>query len=335
MRRRIILALVPVYLCLITGVPLAVALYPVLAARSAWARLSLLVIAPAVYTLLFVLIAGGLSRITARAIVPGRFPRDLNHPVYGPRRLYALCWTAVYYCSPIYHAVLAVPPLRRAVFRLFGYRGSMDFTTYPDSWLRDLPLLDIEAGAYLANRATIGTNICLRNGDIIVAPVRVRRGALVGHLAIVGPGTTVGEEAEVGAGAVVGMRARIGRGAKVGVCSRVGHGVVLGAGCEVGPVTSVGNRAVIADGVVLPPGCVVPAFTKVKSQEDVAALRLVRRKSVAAIAAEQLTRRAVEDALLEAAAAEDAAEDAASPAVAPPPGLRVSPPPAPRNTTSR
>ena len=35
----------------------------------------------------------------------------------------------------------------RDVFRIFGYRGSMDFTIYPDTWIRDLPLLDFGEGA--------------------------------------------------------------------------------------------------------------------------------------------------------------------------------------------
>jgi hypothetical protein len=49
-------------------------------------------------------------------------------------------------------------------FRLFGYRGSMKFTVYPDTWIRDLPLLMFGEGAYVSNRATLRTNIVLSNG---------------------------------------------------------------------------------------------------------------------------------------------------------------------------
>ena len=83
--------------------------------------------------------------------MPGSFPRDLRAPLYRGRRLYGLCWTAVYYFTPVYWLFLTVPLLRRALFRLFGYRGQMDFTVYPDTWIRDLPLLEFGRGAYVGS----------------------------------------------------------------------------------------------------------------------------------------------------------------------------------------
>lgn len=53
---------------------------------------------------------------------------------------------------------------------------------------------------YLSNRATIGTNMCNIDGTILVAPIRIGRGAMVGHLAMIGPGATLGKKAEIGVG---------------------------------------------------------------------------------------------------------------------------------------
>jgi hypothetical protein len=77
------------------------------------------------------------------------------------------------------------------VFRLFGYRGSMNFTIYPDTWIRDLPLLKFEDGVYVSNRATLGTNMVLSNGFLLVGEITLRAKALVGHLAMLAPGVTL------------------------------------------------------------------------------------------------------------------------------------------------
>jgi hypothetical protein len=136
-----------------------------LASGSGWVWPALL-IAPLVYTLCFVLTAGALSLPFQSGIIAGKFPRDLRHPVYRKRRFYGLCWTSVYYFKPLYFLCLTIPWLKWATFRLFGYRGQMDFTIYPDTWIRDLPLLELGRGAYIANRATLGTNIPLSNGKV-------------------------------------------------------------------------------------------------------------------------------------------------------------------------
>ncbi len=95
-------------------------------------------------------------------------------------------------------------------FRLFGYRGQMDFTVYPDTWIRDLPLLKFGKAAYLANRSTIGTNMALSNGKILVDTIEVGENATVGHLTMLAPGVSVGANSEVGAGCEIGIRVRIG-----------------------------------------------------------------------------------------------------------------------------
>jgi carbonic anhydrase/acetyltransferase-like protein (isoleucine patch superfamily) len=276
-RRIVVELLVVIYLAGIVGLPLVLAVYPVFAAPAGWQRIALLGLAPVVYGLTYPLIAGALARLTLGAIVAGRFPRDLGHRVYGPRRLYALCWTAVYYCGPIYHAVLAIPLLKRATLRLFGYRGSLRFTTYPDTWLRDLPLLDVNEGAYLSNKATIGTNMCLRDGTIVVDRVRIGRGVMIGHLAMLAPGSSMDDRAELGVGAALGIGVHVGEDSKIGPTCVVDHGAVVGRGCTIGTGSYVGKKAVIEDGVTIPAGFAVPERAVVRSQADVDDLRVVHR----------------------------------------------------------
>lgn len=60
------------------------------------------------------------ARLGLKAVIPGKFPRSLDHAVYSLRWLYGTMWTAIYYFKP---------------------------------------LLDFKAGPYLANKATISTNM--------------------------------------------------------------------------------------------------------------------------------------------------------------------------------
>lgn len=273
MKRSVVVrTLVPIYLVVITSVPLAIAIGMIaLAPGSLW-RLGAVIAALPVYVLAYVLVAGALSRLTLRAIVPGKFPRDIGHEVYGPRRLYALCWTAIYYCPPLYHVVLALPALKRLTFRLFGYRGDMNFQAYPDTWLRDLPLLSVGKGAYLSNKATVSPNMCLRNGTILILPVSVGERSMVGHLTMLAPGVTVGDDSEIGVGGAIGVNVRIGSRTLVEHSVTLDHGSVIGDGCTVATRAYIGRKAVVHDGVRVPAGLVVPAKAVLTSQQDVEAL---------------------------------------------------------------
>jgi carbonic anhydrase/acetyltransferase-like protein (isoleucine patch superfamily) len=262
--------LVPVFLFLIFGLPLGFSLYPPLAMADPALRFVALCASPLVFTLFFLMISGGLSVPFQKAIIRGKFPRDLKHPVYGPRRLYGLCWTAVFYFSPLYYALLTVPTFRRLLFRVFGYRGNLDFVVYPDTWIRDLPLLEIGKGAYLSNKSTIGTNICLSNGFILVDRVKVDQGVVVGHLAMLAPGAQIEEKAEVGVGVAFGIRSKLGKKSKVGPGCVINHGTSIGDGSEVGTMSYVGVRAVIGDGITLPGGANIPSGAVIRTQEEVA-----------------------------------------------------------------
>lgn len=275
------------YLAAIFGLPaLAVGLAVALAAPQGWWLLApLLVLAPLLGAVLFVLVAGLLSRGHQHAVRPGRFRRDLGDPVYRARRLYGLCWTSVYYATPIYHLALSLPWFKRFTFRLFGYRGQMDFTVYPDTWIRDLPLLEFGKGAYVSNKATLGTNLAQSNGSLLVDHVRVGPGALVGHLAMLSTGTVLGEGAEVGVGSAVGSKVRVGKNAFVGACSAIGHLVELGEGADVGYMSSIGIAARIGPGVRLPQVSIVPNRARVDDQDAADGLLSAAQSPVTRLAA--------------------------------------------------
>ncbi len=196
----------------------------------------------------FLLTAGLLAQLHCRKIVEGRFPLDTGHPSYFHRRLYGLCWTCVYYSGPIYYLVLSIPLLKKLVFRLFGYRGNLNFTVYPDTWLRDLPLLEIGEGAYLSNKATIGTNmIFFRNGQKIIEVGRISlwSRSLVGHLTVIGPGTTVGSNAQIGVVCGIGRRVSIGDNVVIGDDVTLDHGAKIESG------VLIPTRSYIAGGVTV------------------------------------------------------------------------------------
>lgn len=256
-------------LFLVVVLPPFLAAAPFILLEGTYSKLAWLVAAPPVYVIAYVLVCGLFARLGVSGIKPGTFPRDPKHPVYGRRKLFGASWTAIYYNKPLYWLILSTAPLKRLTFSLFGYRGAPDFTVYPDSWIRDLPLLFFGSGSYISNRSTLGTNIVLNDGDILVDGITIGQKALVGHLAMVGAGARVGDESEIGLSVAIGLRARIG--AKVRVLPRcsINHGVMLGDNCQIGTASHVGLRARIAAGISLPSGSNIPPGARIQTQQDV------------------------------------------------------------------
>jgi len=259
------------YMALITGLPILAIAVTIMALPAPW-NIIALVPAPAVGLLLYVAVAGILSIPHQRAIVAGKFRRDVGTSLYFHRRLFGLCWTMVYYCSPAYHAALAFAATRKMLFRLFGYRGETSFTIYPDTWIRDLPLLSFGENAYISNRATLGTNIVLNNGKILVGPVTVAANSVVGHLAAVGPGTEIGSKSEIGVGAILGVGVRVGSSVTIGGAARIDHMAIIGDRTFVGQCAFIGRNSVIGSGLRVPAGTFIPVGTRLQTQQDIDAL---------------------------------------------------------------
>jgi carbonic anhydrase/acetyltransferase-like protein (isoleucine patch superfamily) len=250
------------YIAAIYGLPAAAIVATMSFGSSVVARAIAACAAPMVYAALFVAIAGVLSLPHQKSIVAGKFVRRLSNPAYYDRRIYGLCWTCVYYCKPVYFVALNVPWLKAMTFRIFGYRGDLGFTIYPDTWIRDLPLLHFGENAYIGNRACIGSNQCFGAEHILVDGITVGDGGVVGQLAMIGPGSRVGARAELGAGAAVGMRVQIEARAKVGACAAVSHGATVGERAEICEKAYVGATAAIESGAVVPPAEIVTRGTR-------------------------------------------------------------------------
>lgn len=246
----------------------------------------------ALWALVFLILAGALSLPHQFAVVAGKVRRDVSNRLYFHRRLYGLCWTAVFYNKPAYFLCLNMPFLRWMVFRLFGYRASMNFTVYPDTWIRDLPLLYFEDGVYVSNRATLGTNMVLSNGFLLVDGITLRANALVGHLVMLAPGVTLERGAEVGVGSAIGIRTTLEAGAFVGPCCVIEHGVRICKDASVSAHSYVGSRARVSEGVQLPPAAkILPRTTvsDVREGEPVeAAHRAFVRRPTAAVPKQEL-----------------------------------------------
>jgi acetyltransferase-like isoleucine patch superfamily enzyme len=221
------------------------------------------------FALSFLVISGVLSLPAQKHIVRGRFPRKNFHPVYFWRRVYGCCWTLVFYFKPLYFVFLSIPVLKKCLLRLFGYKGSVKFVLYPDTWVRDLPLLNFGEGSYCSNRSTIGSNMCLQDGSILVDRVSMGAKSVLGHLSMVAPGVRLGDEVELGVGVALGVRCHMKRGARVGSGSSLNHGVVFGERSEIGGHSHVGLRVEVANDIKIPAGANIPAGAVIRTPADV------------------------------------------------------------------
>lgn len=257
-------------LCVLaSGLPVLLTSIPIFIVSSMYFRIIYIIIMPLVLALSFVCVSGFLSIFFRSSITPGKLPRDLHHKLYRSRRFYGLLWSMIYYSGPVYYLILSVPMLKKITFYLFGFRGNQNFTVYPDTWIRDLPILSIDDGGYLSNKATLATNLCLGDNTILVDRISIGKRALVGHLAMVGPGAEMQEGSELGAGAVIGIRTRLCTGSKIGPSCCINHGVTIGSGSEIGAMTYIGIRAVIGEKVRIPGCSNIPPGSSVLNDEDV------------------------------------------------------------------
>lgn len=229
----------------------------------------LILLFPFLSLALYTTICIGFARLGMRAVIPGRFPRQLSHPIYGRRRLYGTMWTAIYYFKPLYWLLLSTRLTKTLLLRGFGYHGAIDMVTYPDTWIRDLPLLELKEGAYLANKATIGTNMCLSDGTILVDRVKVGKNTVVGHLCMLAPGVTLGDHSETGSGSAIGMGAQIGNDVHIGPFAFINHGVVIADGVRIGSSANIGLKVkILAKGIVIPSFANIPDFAVIHSEDD-------------------------------------------------------------------
>lgn len=223
---------------------------------------------PIIFVFTFITVAGLLSRLAQRGIVAGTFPREAFHKVYFLRRVFGICWTQVYYFKPLYAIALGIPALKTYLLRIFGYKYNTQFIVYPDTWIRDLPVLKFGQGVYLSNRATIGTNICLKSGDILVDSIEVDDKGLVGHLAVLAPGVKIGKGVEVGVSATIAIRTKLLDQSKINPCCMINHAVVVGENTQIGTMSYVGMKSILGPNLTVPAGANIPAGSVINTQTE-------------------------------------------------------------------
>ena len=227
------------------------------------------------FIFIFPLLLGFASSPFHNFIKRGRYIRDLSDNTYFGRAAYGRLWTSLFYSGPIYQIFLGIRPFRNLVLRLFGMKGELDFTVFPDTWIRDLPILEIGKGSYMANKSTIGTNICLKDNVTLVDRVRFAPRAMVGHMAVIGPGCKLGENSELGVSATLGIRVTIGGDSNIGALAAINHGSVVGSKVNIGTRAYIGVRVQISNDVTIPPNTVVPDGNIVMSNTDL--LRVISK----------------------------------------------------------
>jgi carbonic anhydrase/acetyltransferase-like protein (isoleucine patch superfamily) len=229
--------------------------------------LSILLV-PLSYLVLFPVLCGAFSKLYASKVVPGKFPRVMSDPAYRARRMYGFFWSALYYNTPVLYFILQIEALKSFILRLFSYKGSTNVTIYPDSWIRDLPLLNFGDGVYISNKATLGTNLVLSTGEILVDRLQFGEKTIIGHLAIVGLGTKIGECSEIGIGVAIGLRCALGNQVRIAPTCAINHGVAIGSGTQIGAMSYIGTRAQIGENLEIPAGANIPAGAVIKTVED-------------------------------------------------------------------
>lgn len=235
----------------------------------------------ATFIVTWLLVVCALGKILCGNIRAVKVQRSLKENSYFARALYGRVWTSLFYFKVLYSFVLANPWLRKFVFRSFGYTGSNAITIFPDAWIRDLPLLHWNEGSYIANRATIGTNLCLQDNTTVVGSVFLGQRCLVGHMSIIGLGTKLGNDSEIGVNSVIGIRVRIGEKTAIGGRATVNHGVKIGRDCMINAGCYLGIRSSVGDGIVLPQASIVPEGKIIAVQEDVEKLISSERNFIA------------------------------------------------------
>jgi UDP-3-O-[3-hydroxymyristoyl] glucosamine N-acyltransferase len=174
----------------------------------------------------------------------------------------------LFYFTPLYYLVVSFAPLKKLTFRLFGYKGPMNFILAPDAWLRDLPLLTLDEDAYVANLATMGSNICMADKKIFVHTIKVGPRGIVGHRCIVGPGARIGEDVEASINTMVGIRTRLDPKTKLASRAGINHGVHIHENVDVGASSYIGLRAIIGKDIRVPAGANIPSGANIQRQSD-------------------------------------------------------------------
>jgi acyl-[acyl carrier protein]--UDP-N-acetylglucosamine O-acyltransferase len=197
----------------------------------------------------------------------GKFKRDKANPDYQDRLVYTQELRQYLYNPAILNCILSDKEMKTLFFRTFGYRGSVEFTIYPNCWLRDLPLLDIGENTYLADGILLGTNQVTPDQEwICTGSIRIGDNCVFDQGCAVGYNSRIGSNSMIGFKVSIGLKNRIGKNVRIGGASNISHGCRIGNNVVLSDFCRIGSFSVIEEGVELPEFTDVPAFSQVTQE---------------------------------------------------------------------
>ncbi|MEO0624409.1 MAG: hypothetical protein AAFU49_21340 [Pseudomonadota bacterium] len=202
----------------------------------------------------------------AQLIVEGVVTRRQNDDVSQAYRVYTREIEQFTEQPAIMRLVLSDPSLKIWFFRVFGYRGELQFSMMQAVWLRDLPLLTIGRDAHLGYGMMLGTSQILPDGEsVLLRRISIGARTFFNQHTVVEGGTRVGEDCSVGVRVSIGGEVQVGDNVEVGDFARIGDQVILGAGSRVGCGAMIGRAAIVDPGMAVEDGADVPAFHRLTS----------------------------------------------------------------------
>lgn len=200
-------------------------------------------------------------------IKEGTFYRDLSTKDYKDRVLYTKELRNFVYNPSILNVIFTDKEIKELFFKTFGYKGNLDFTIYPNCWLRDLPLLNIGKGVYLGDGILLGTNqIEVDQEKIKVGFIDIGDKSIFDQRCAIGLNTSIGKNCVLSYQASVGLKNKIGNAVKVGANSTIGHGTKIGNEVTIADFCKIGSFVIIDEGLKFPEFTNIPSFSHVTKE---------------------------------------------------------------------
>lgn len=197
-------------------------------------------------------------------IKSGRFDRDANCNDYADRKIYTKYLRMFVYDPSTMNLIWSDHDLKVLFLETFGYKGSVDFTIYPDAWLRDLPLLNIGKGTYLGDGILLGTNqVSPDQKTLQVGQITIGEYCVFNQRCMIGYDTTIGDNSKFGIETGIGIKCKISDDCQLGDRVSVGHFTRVGSNVTLGNHCKVGNFCIIDEGVVVDEYTEIPSFSHV------------------------------------------------------------------------
>ncbi len=200
-------------------------------------------------------------------IKAGKFKRDEGNINYQDRLIYTRELRNYVYNPAILNFIFSDAETKFLFFRTFGYKGSIDFTIYPKCWLRDLPLLNIGKGTYLADGILFGTNQVTPDQQwICTGTIDIGENCIFDQGCSVGYNSKIGSQSVIGFEVAIGLKNRLGRNVRIGGRSNIAHGCQIADHVVLNDCCRVGSFTIIEEGVELAEYTDVPAFSLVTKE---------------------------------------------------------------------